>query len=141
MLSRGVEDYLEVIYKLIQEKGYARSTDIAHHLGVRPPSVTEMVQRLDENGFLVYERYRGIMLTEAGESVAKSVLRRHALLFEFLTLLGVDKEIADLDACGMEHCLHPETVNVISCFLTCLKGQAGEKLMEELDKMVEACND
>ncbi|MHC1595314.1 MAG: transcriptional regulator MntR [Candidatus Syntropharchaeales archaeon] len=141
MLSRGMEDYLEVIYKLIQEKGYARSTDIAHQLDVRPPSVTEMVQRLDEDGLLVYERYRGITLTEEGERVAKSVLRRHALLFEFLTLLGVDEEIADLDACGMEHCLHPETVKVISCFLTCLKGQTGEKLRKELDKISEACND
>jgi len=59
-----VEDYLEVIYGLIQTKGYARAVDIAEQLGVKTPSVTAMVQKLDDMGLVVYERYRGLTLTE-----------------------------------------------------------------------------
>ncbi|OFV66715.1 MAG: iron (metal) dependent repressor, DtxR family [Candidatus Syntrophoarchaeum butanivorans] len=130
--SRGTEDYLEAIYELIQEKGYARAVDIARRLNVRPPSVTEMVQRLGNSGFLIYERYRGITLTEEGERVARSVLKRHNLLFDFLTLLGVDKEVAEQDACEIEHHLHPESIEAIATLLTLLRTPVGERVLEEL---------
>lgn len=141
MMSRGMEDYLEVIYKLIQEKGYARATDIAQRLDVRPPSVTEMVQRLDEDGLLLYERYRGIKLTEAGEAVAKSVIKIHTMVFELLTLLGVDEKIADDDACAIEHCLHPESIDAIKGFITLLNSPPGTEFREELKTILEKCDD
>src|ERR671939_1485251 len=72
-----MEDYLEVIYELIEQKGYATTVDISKYLNVSSPSVTKMVQRLDESGHLNYEKYRGISLTQQGVLVAKSIRERH----------------------------------------------------------------
>jgi len=135
MHSRSAEDYLEAIYELICEKGYARASEIAQRLNVRTPSVTEMVQKLDEDGLLIYEKYKGITLTSDGQKIAKSVSKRHNLLFDLLTTLGVDEEIANRDACGIEHCLNPESVEAITRLLTQLKSPAGKKLLEELDQV------
>ena len=68
-----VEDYLEVVYGLVERKGYARAADIAQSLGVQSSSVTVMLQKLHAMGFIVYERYRGLTLTSSGERLAKSV--------------------------------------------------------------------
>src|ERR1041384_7097850 len=81
-----MEDYLEVIYELIEQKGYATTVDISDYLNVSSPSVTKMTQRLDENGYLIYEKYRGIRLTNEGVRVAKSIRTRHELLAEFLRI-------------------------------------------------------
>ncbi|OFV67560.1 MAG: Iron dependent repressor [Candidatus Syntrophoarchaeum caldarius] len=102
---------------------------------MRTPSVTEMVQKLDEDGLLIYEKYKGITLTSDGQKIAKSVSKRHNLLFDLLTTLGVDEEIANRDACGIEHCLNPESVEAITRLLTQLKSPAGKKLLEELDQV------
>ena len=64
--SARVEDYVEVILELIEEKGYARIVDIGQHLSVGAPTVTKTLQRLDDEGLVVYERYRGVVLTAAG---------------------------------------------------------------------------
>jgi Mn-dependent DtxR family transcriptional regulator len=106
-----VEDYLEVIYELIQKKGYARSADIAELLGVKPSSVTVMLQRLHAKGFIVYVRYRGLTLTSSGEQLAKSVQQRHRTILKFLRILGVEEKIAKSDAEGIEHHVHKDTVN------------------------------
>ncbi|MFI5450434.1 MAG: metal-dependent transcriptional regulator, partial [Candidatus Bathyarchaeia archaeon] len=92
-----VEDYLEVVYGLIQKKGYARSADIAQLLGVRSASVTVMLQRLHAKGFIVYERYRGLTLTSSGERLAKSVQQRHLTVIKFLRTLGIEEKIANSD--------------------------------------------
>lgn len=105
------EDYIEVIYELIREKGYARAIDISSHLHVRSPSVTRMLQKLHNSGLLIYEKYRGITLTERGQEIAKSVRERHGILAKLLVLLGVNEEIAHRDAEGIEHSLHPETID------------------------------
>ena len=106
-----VEDYLEVVYELIQKKGYARSADIAEILGVKSPSVTVMLQKLDAKGFIVYERYRGLTLTSSGEQLAKSVQQRHRMILKFLRILGVEEKIAKSDAEGIEHHVHKVTVD------------------------------
>ena len=105
-----VEDYVEVIYELILEKGYARIVDISAHLAVSSPTVTKMIQRLDEEGFVVYERYRGVVLTPRGEALAKEVRHRHGVVTSFLRLLGVDEATAHRDAEGIEHHLNPRTL-------------------------------
>jgi Mn-dependent DtxR family transcriptional regulator len=79
-----MEDYLEVIYELVQQKGYATTIDISQYLNVSSPSVTKMVKRLDETGYLKYEKYRGICLTQEGIDVAMNIHQRHSLLAEFL---------------------------------------------------------
>ena len=95
-----VEDYLEVVYDLIQQKGYARSTDIAERLDVKSPSVTHMMQKLNGMGLIVYERYRGLVLTDKGEEMARFMRQKHATIVEFLQLLGVEEKTAKMDGKG-----------------------------------------
>lgn len=106
------EDYLERIYALIQEKGYARVSDIAEALQVSPSTVTRMVQKLDEQELLQYERYRGLSLTEEGERVGRSIHKRHKALEAFLDLLGIrDRETIEQDIEGIEHHLSSKTLH------------------------------
>lgn len=116
-----MEDYLEVIYELMQQKGYATAVDISKYLNVSSPSVTKMIQRLNENGHLNYEKYRGISLTRQGISIAKNIHNRHDLLTEFLVMIGVNEYIANSDAEGIEHHLHPETLKKLEEFVKLIK--------------------
>jgi len=116
-----MEDYLEVIYELVERKGYATTVDISTYLNVSSPSVTKMVQRLDESGYLNYEKYRGIKLTSEGIHVARNIRNRHGLLAEFFKIIGVDEEIANNDAEGIEHHLHPQTIKKLEEFVRGLK--------------------
>ncbi|TLY02671.1 MAG: transcriptional regulator MntR [Thaumarchaeota archaeon] len=118
-----MEDYLEVIYELIAQKGYATTVDISSYLNVSSPSVTKMLQRLNESGHLNYEKYRGISLTESGIAVAKNIHDRHGVLAEFLKIIGVDEDTASRDAEGIEHHLHPETLKKLEEFIRLVKSQ------------------
>src|SRR5207237_8423620 len=81
--SQSAEDYLERIHELIEQKGYARVVDIASSLKVKQASVTSMVQKLAEAGYLEYEKYRGLILTDKGREVARKIQSRHATLSRF----------------------------------------------------------
>lgn len=116
-----MEDYLEVVYELVGQKGYANTVDISNYLNVSSPSVTKMMQRLDEAGYLKYEKYRGIRLTEEGIRIAESIRNKHGLLAEFFKIIGVDEESANNDAEGIEHHLHPETIKKLKEFMSVLK--------------------
>jgi Mn-dependent DtxR family transcriptional regulator len=118
-----MEDYLEVIYELITQKGYATTVDISDYLNVSSPSVTKMLQRLNESGHVNYERYRGISLTESGVAVAKNMHDRHSILADFLKMIGVDEDTANRDAEGIEHHLHPETLKKLEEFIRVAKSQ------------------
>lgn len=111
--SAAVEDYLERILELINSKGYARVVDIATSLKISQASVSNMVQRLDGDGLLKYERYRGLVLTTAGETLARNITRRHQLLTDFLTLLGLEEQVIHHDVEGMEHHISPPTLRAI----------------------------
>jgi Mn-dependent DtxR family transcriptional regulator len=115
--STAVEDYLEQILDLINTKGYARVADIAHGLRISQASVTNMVQRLDAEGLLKYEKYRGLVLTTAGETLARNIMRRHQLLTDFLRTLGVNEEVIYHDVEGMEHHISPQTLHLIESLL------------------------
>lgn len=110
MTTPSMEDYLETIFSLIHGKGYARVSDIAHHLGLQPSSVTKMVQKLAEAGYVHYERYRGLILTEAGETLGEALQERHRMLAEFLQLIGVPEETIHRDVEGIEHHVSPVTL-------------------------------
>ena len=112
--SQSAEDYLERIHELIEEKGYARVVDIASSLKVRQASVTSMVQRLDELGYLNYEKYRGLILTDKGRAVATRIQKRHETLSRFFSLFGLNEETQRHDIEGIEHHLRPETVEILS---------------------------
>ena len=116
-----MEDYLEVIYELIMQKSYATPIGISESLDVSSPSVTKMVRRLYEQGYLNYEKYRGISLTQQGTSVAINIHNRHSLLTEFLIMIGVNKDIANMDAEGIEHHVHPETLKKLEEFVKHVK--------------------
>ena len=111
--SQTAEDYLERIHELIEEKGYARVVDIASSLDVKQASVTSMVQKLGELGYLNYEKYRGLVLTEKGKAVATGIQQRHETLERFFSLFGLDAETQQRDIEGIEHHLSPETVDVL----------------------------
>ena len=119
--SAAVEDYLERILELIDSKGYARVVDIATGLKISQASVTNMVQRLDADGLLKYEKYRGLVLTTAGEALARNITRRHQLLTDFLTLLRLDKQVIHHDVEGMEHHISPPTLRAIEALTAQLK--------------------
>src|SRR5215210_4451106 len=119
--SSAVEDYLERILDLINTKGYARVVDIASSLRISQASVTAMVQRLDAEGLLKYEKYRGLALTTAGEMLAKNITHRHQLLSDFLRLLGLDEEVVYRDVEGMEHHISPPTLRAIAALTTQLQ--------------------
>jgi Mn-dependent DtxR family transcriptional regulator len=115
--TTAAQDYLEAIYELIEEKGYAKVVDIAERLDLSGPSVTRMVQKLSREGFLKSEKYRGIVMTDKGKATARDMQRRHQLLREFLMLLGVDKKTANMDAEGMEHHVSRKTLKCIDEFV------------------------
>lgn len=112
--SQSAEDYLERIHELIEEKGYARVVDIASSLRVKQASVTSMVQKLGELGYLNYEKYRGLILTEKGRTVACNVQKRHETLSRFFSLFGLDADTQRQDIEGIEHHLSPATVEVLA---------------------------
>lgn len=113
MPTPSMEDYLENIYKLINQKGYARVSDIAEALDVHPSSVTKMVQKLDERQYLVYEKYRGLVLTAKGKKIGKRLVDRHALLEEFLRIIGVKEDQIYTDVEGIEHHLSWDSITSI----------------------------
>ncbi|HEY0943875.1 MAG TPA: transcriptional regulator MntR [Opitutaceae bacterium] len=108
-----MEDYLERIADLIRTKGYARVVDIAAELKISQASVTTMVQRLDAEGLVKYEKYRGMVLTSAGEEVARRIAHRHELLTHFLRQFGLAEEVIFRDVEGMEHHISEETFAAI----------------------------
>ncbi|RSK27814.1 transcriptional regulator MntR [Bacillus sp. HMF5848] len=103
MPTPSMEDYIEQIYILIEDKGYARVSDIAEALSVHPSSVTKMVQKLDKDGYLIYEKYRGLILTQKGKKIGKRLVYRHDLLEQFLRIIGVEEDKIYNDVEGIEH--------------------------------------
>jgi Mn-dependent DtxR family transcriptional regulator len=136
-----MEDYLENIYKLINQKGYARVSDIAEALEVHPSSVTKMVQKLDRGKYLVYEKYRGLVLTPKGRKMGKRLVDRHQLLEEFLRIIGVSEELIYDDVEGIEHHLSWDSITCIE-YLVQYFQQNPERIAElralkEADEMEE----
>ncbi|QOY36087.1 transcriptional regulator MntR [Anaerobacillus isosaccharinicus] len=113
MPTPSMEDYLERIYLLIEDKGYARVSDIAEALEVHPSSVTKMVQKLDQTEYVIYEKYRGFILTPKGKKIGKRLVQRHELLEEFLRIIGVTNDKIYQDVEGIEHHLSWDAIDRI----------------------------
>lgn len=135
MPTPSMEDYLEQIYLLIDQKGYARVSDIAENLSVQPSSVTKMVQKLDKDDYLIYEKYRGIVLTPKGKKIGQRLLLRHELLEQFLELIGVKKENIYNDVEGIEHHLSWNSIDRIGDLVQYLEKnkQEYEDYLKELN--------
>lgn len=127
------EDYLEVIAELVEIKGYATTIDISQYMNVSAPSVTRMLQRLDDDGYLEYEKYHGIHLTERGAEIAESVRQRHGTLLEFFEMLGISRESADEGVEGIEHHLDPKAAAQLRKFVSYLRAHPG--VVEEFRRL------
>ena len=112
-IQKSAEDYLEMILRLHETKGYARAIDISYGLSVTKPSVSVAMRNLRENGYITVDENRNIHLTDAGKTIAERIYERHKLLTELLVSIGVDAGIAEKDACLVEHDLSPETFEAI----------------------------
>lgn len=133
MPTPSMEDHIEQIYLLIENKGYARVSDIADALSVLPSSVTKMVQKLDKDGYLVYEKYRGLTLTVKGQKLGKRLVRRHELLEQFLKLIGVDESVIYEDVEGIEHHLSWNSIDRIADLVQLLEEQP--EITKKLEEM------
>ena len=117
MTTRNMEDYLEAIWDLQKNKGYIKVKDIADKLEVTRPSVSEMIKKLSENEYIIYEKYGGIIFTGKGKKLAQEIKKRHNLFVEFLKIIGVSEENAQQDACKLEHDVSPETITCLLEFV------------------------
>lgn len=120
-----MDDYLEQILHLIEEKGYARAVDISGNLGISQASVTNMLRKLDAEGLVNHERYRGTVLTEEGRKIALAIVERHETLTRFLRLFGLDEETIYRDVEGMEHHVSKPTLEVIRAVADALERDEG----------------
>jgi len=130
MLTERTEDYLEAIYNVHSKKGYIRVKDLACELGVRCPSVTEMLKKLVSLRLITYEKYGGILLTEKGTQVARAVKDRHYTLVSLLTLAGVPDDIANKDACVMEHHLSPISLECLKQLVSGMESKRTSRFVE-----------
>lgn len=115
-LTPSMEDYIEMIYRLSQENGYTRVSDLAANLNVQPPSVTRMIQRLSDKSLLQYEKYGMIHLTDEGKTAGRYFLDRHNILKEFLTLIKATENLQK-DVERIEHYISFKTFDKISALV------------------------
>ncbi|MCE5297159.1 MAG: metal-dependent transcriptional regulator [Euryarchaeota archaeon] len=110
MVSENVEEYLECIWGLTQKGSPAKTKEIAERMKVSPASVTEMMQKLADMGYVNYEKYKGVTLTERGTEIGAKIKRKHRLLERFLVdVLGLKNEESHEEACRLEHTLSDES--------------------------------
>ena len=119
-VGKSAEDYLESMLVLKEKNGYIRSVDIATHLGVTKPSVSNAMKRLREEGYIEMNRSGFITVTEKGMEIADKIYTRHKKLTSYFITLGVDPEIAEEDACKIEHDISDQTFEALCrCIDTC----------------------
>ncbi len=119
------------------EKRVARVSDIAATMGVQMPTVTGALKHLAEHSLVNYEPYQFVTLTPEGAAIAESMVRRHDVLRKFITeVLALPDEIADRDACGMEHALSDETLGRLIEFLRFIEEcpHSGNRLAESFHR-------
>jgi len=146
MPTERTEDYLETLLEIIEHKGYAQVKDVSRSLHVSPASVTGMFRKLTEAGYINYEKYGGVTLTPEGEEIGRATRDRHEVLRQFLEILGVDREIADEDACRIEHATNPETMDRLTRFVEFVSASEDRarwldhfEYFYETGKFIECC--
>ncbi|MFW5928288.1 MAG: metal-dependent transcriptional regulator [Candidatus Saliniplasma sp.] len=122
MKKKTIEEYIEKIYVIEKREGRARTSVIAMEMGVKDSSVTEMMQKLKKKELVEYEPYHGVRLSDTGKKLADDLMKRHVIIADFLEIIGVEDDLAEIDACQIEHHVSTET-------------------MERLEKFVEFIND
>jgi DtxR family Mn-dependent transcriptional regulator len=134
-MSASSEEYLEALYNLCQDGTPATTSDLSKRLKIAPASVTEMLKKLAEKGYVSYFPYQGATLTSAGLMLASKISRRHRLLERFLyDVLHIGREKVHHEACVMEHALSDETERAM-----CLTLDAPYKCPDD-GQVIPACN-
>jgi len=141
-LSSKAEDYLRAIYETVARKGFVRIKDLARELGVKPPTVVEMMKKLDAQKLVIYEKYSGVTLTDRGKHIAEIIEKRHETFREFLEILLVPKDTALKDAHVLEHQLQSKTILQFSRFVDFIKTYSERPMfvkrwLEEFKKYCE----
>ena len=108
-LTPAMEDYLETVFMLQKQKGYVRCVDVAEQLGVKKPSVSRAVKELSKSGHIMKTANGTLSLTEQGLQLAEQVYEKHLFFTERLIAAGVDPQLAEQDACGIEHAVSAES--------------------------------
>ncbi len=136
-LTPVMEDYLEAIFDLARQKKVVRVKDIANRLDVKMPTVTSMLKTLGKRGLVNYEKYEYVELTGEGLTIGREMRRRHGLLYKFLTdILKIDSEVADTEACKMEHTLSQTTLESLTDFMAFIQEcpRAGESWLKNFEE-------
>jgi DtxR family Mn-dependent transcriptional regulator len=128
MRRKTVEEYIEAIYLLEKKDDVAHTGQIASELGVRPPTVTEMLRKLKKDGLVKYEAYLGANLTPKGKRMARELMKKHKVIADLLEIIGVKREIAEIDACRIEHHVSQETHERLSKFVQFVQSAPGDPL-------------
>ncbi len=121
-IQESGENYLETILILQKRNGIARSVDIANELNFSRASVSRAMSLLKASGYIEIGNINQIILTETGKEIAEKIYEKHCILKDFLTTIGVDKDIAAEDACKMEHIISDQTFNCLKDTLNKLKN-------------------
>ncbi len=129
MKNRTIEEYIETIHALETRDGRAQTGAIAAEMGLRPPSVTQMLQKLEKAGLIEYASYSGARLTPAGTQLASDLTRRHRTIADLLILIGIPEDQAESDACRIEHNISPGTVAGIGEFVQFLQDDTDAKAL------------
>jgi DtxR family transcriptional regulator, Mn-dependent transcriptional regulator len=134
-MSTSTEEYLEALYNVTQDGRTASTTEISKRLKVTPASVTEMLKKLAENGYVNYIPHQGVTLTQKGFELAEKMTRKHRLLERFLhDVLHIGKDKVHNEACAMEHGLSDESERAL-----CQTLKSPDKCPDD-EKIIPACN-
>ncbi len=117
MRRKTIEEYIETIYVLQQQEGYAHTSAIAAEMAVQAPSVTEILQKLQQEGYVDYTPYRGATLTAEGRALADELMNKHRTIADFLDIIGVERSRAEVDACQIEHHVSRQSIQQLEKFV------------------------
>lgn len=139
MRQKTKEEYIEIIHAIEIREGRATTGQIASDMGVKPSSATEMLRKLQKEGLLQYETYAGATLTDSGRRLALKLFSKHRAIADFLELIGVDRLVAERDACQIEHHAGHETIKKLEMFVRFAGLTSHESpWIEEFKKYCEA---
>ncbi|MBD3230413.1 MAG: metal-dependent transcriptional regulator [Candidatus Lokiarchaeota archaeon] len=138
MRKKTIEDYLEIIYILEKKEGYAHTGKIADLLNIKAPSVSEMLAKLENEKMITYQPYKGAKLTNKGQKIAENTIQKHQTISEFLTMIGVEKHRAEVDACRLEHHISNQAMEKLIKFLDFIKAAPIRPMwLQRFDKYLE----
>lgn len=142
-MSTSTEEYLEALYTLTQDGKTAGTSEISKRLNISPASVTEMLRKLSNNGYVNYLPYQGVQLTPKGFEIAEKMTRKHRLLERFLhDVLKIGNDRVHKEACEMEHALSDETERAICQNLKSpAKCPDDEKVIPPCDLTFSSCDE